>query len=531
MTSFDEKQKRRERAKQKQKNRKITRQQNRSGKLSKKKSRSVIKKEHWRLIKPYFSFKWKGSKKKLWVFLIGLTPLMAGAATIIPTQDEINHLYYLIGGGSDYGPPPVPYSTPINLSVKADLGLGNQCGMYNPALSISNTLNNLQDSVNNLTENIIANATGSITEMPMYFLALANPTLYNLLNNALISAHTLTDASVKSCQETKDQIAQGKNPYADWATLSVGDSWKEHLSLTASGDEDINDANATITQDAGDDGVLWVQGKSMSDGSVHAGGKNQPPVHVVEDTIKAGYNALLNRDVTSDQPAPPNSDLANQFAAPQDAINWITNVLGDQNVTTCIESGCQSGQGTIAGRGLLPLMTVCTAQNNNDCVDTLNSRLQALVSGETPMTKDNLLAVSADDLVMSPQTIHTIQDIDTSQQGIFIHKLAQEVAMQRIVAKALTAHDILQAGRQVPAVSTNRPAQLILQDKMTDLDNGIRSLSFEAQVRKQMMSDTLLSVMNFSTVQKNQAFDVGQIQNTQPLMQNSAIPSTVNGGH
>ena len=99
--------------------------------------------------------------------------------------------------------------------------------------------------------------------------------------------------------------------------------------------------------------------------------------------------------------------------------------------------------------------------------------------------------------------------MDASQQGIFIHKLAQEVAMQRVMAKALTARDILQAGRQVPAVATNHPAQVILQDKMTTLDNEIRSLSFEAQVRKQMMSDTLSSMMNFSSTQQNQAFDVG----------------------
>ncbi len=116
-------------------------------------------------------------------------------------------------------------------------------GMYNPAISISNTLNDLENSVNNLTESLIANATGSLAEMPMYFLALANPTLYNLLNNSLISAHTLIDASVKSCECTRDQIAQGKNPYEDWATLSISDSWKSHLSLTASGDEDINKAN------------------------------------------------------------------------------------------------------------------------------------------------------------------------------------------------------------------------------------------------------------------------------------------------
>ena len=102
---------------------------------------------------------------------------------------------------------------PLIYRFRRILGMGNQCGMYNPAISISNTLNDLADSVNNLTESVIANATGSLAEMPMYFLALANPTLYNLLNNSLISAHTIIDASVKSCQETKNQIAQGKNPY------------------------------------------------------------------------------------------------------------------------------------------------------------------------------------------------------------------------------------------------------------------------------------------------------------------------------
>ena len=141
--------------------------------------RTILKKEHRRLGQSYFGFTRKKSRKKLWCFLIGLTPLMAGASSIIPTGDNMSHFYYQMGGGSDYRLPVAPYSTPIDLSVQANLGLGNQCGMYNPAISISNTLNDLEDSVNNLTESLIANATGSLAEMPMYFLALANPTLYN----------------------------------------------------------------------------------------------------------------------------------------------------------------------------------------------------------------------------------------------------------------------------------------------------------------------------------------------------------------
>lgn len=110
----------------------------------------------------------------------------------------------------------------------------------------------------------------------MYFLAQANPTMYNLLNNALVGAHAQIDASMKSCQAVKDQIAQGKNPYQDWGTISIGDLWKQHLSLTATGDEDINTANTEITENAGDNGVAWVQGKTGSDGSLRAGGQSQP---------------------------------------------------------------------------------------------------------------------------------------------------------------------------------------------------------------------------------------------------------------
>lgn len=514
MSSIKDKEKRQKRRERQQKERHT--------KKNKKIKKSILKKEHWRLIKPYFNFK---KQKIMWCFLVGLTPLMAGASSTIPTGLDINRFYYQIGGASDYSFPPAPYATPINLSVRAGLGLGNQCGMYNPALSISNTLNDLQDSVNNLTENLIANATGSLAEMPMYFLALANPTLYNLLNNSLINAHAIIDASVKSCQETRDEISQGQNPYQDWATLSVGESWKQHLSLTATGDEDINTANSDITQTAGDDGVNWVQGSTASDGTFHAGGKNQPPIHVITDTVQAGYNALLNRDYSSNQPAPTNSDLYNQFQTPADAIAWITTALGDQNITTCNDASCKSAQGTIAGRGLLPWMTICTEQNKNDCVDTINGKIQDLVAGTTAITKENLLAVSANDLVISPQSIHTLQNIDASQQGIFIHKLAQEITMQRVMGKALTAHDILQAGRQVPAIVANRPAQYIIQDKIKDLEDDIHSLSFESQVRKQMMSNTLLNLIDFSSNQQNQAFSVGQIHTTQPMLENSALPS------
>ena len=125
---------------------------------------------------------------------------MANATPLVPSGGSNNVLYYKIGGASSYIRPPIANAQAVSLNADADLGLSRQCGMYNPALSIQNSLNNLQDSLTNLTQRLISSATGSLAEMPMYFLAQANPTLYHLLNNALLGAHTQLAASVQSCQ-------------------------------------------------------------------------------------------------------------------------------------------------------------------------------------------------------------------------------------------------------------------------------------------------------------------------------------------
>lgn len=445
------------------------------------------------------------------------------ASDIIPTGNSNNSLYYKIGGGSDYALPPVQNTQTINLGADADLGAGYTCGAFNPALSISNTLNDLKDDVDNVEQGVLSNATGSLSEMPMYFLAQASPTAYNLINNALLKAHKQLDVSTKSCQQVKDQISQGKNPYQDWATISMGDQWKQHLSLTASGQEDINTAKKDVDQNAGNNGVPWVQGNKDNNGGYHAGGLNQPPVHVIADIVKAGYNAMLMRDLNDNSPAPTGGELANQFPAPADAQNWITNVVGDQTITTCNDNSCKSNQGGISGRGLLPWITTCSNQNKNYCADNIRANLSNLVTGQSSITKENLEAVSASGLVVSPQVISAIRSMDSSQQGIIVNKLAQEVATQRVVDRALIARNILQTGSQVPVIASNKPAQTIIQQAIGHLDKDVQSLAFESQVRKQMMSDTVSNILNYQSNQQYSAMGVSPVVPSQPLMENGAI--------
>jgi integrating conjugative element protein (TIGR03755 family) len=463
-------------------------------------------------------------QKTLFVLLL-VTSLTAHASDIIPMGHGNNKLYYKIGGGSDFTLPPVSSTRTTLLDAKTNLGIGYSCGAFNPALSITNSINDLKDSVDNLEQNIISSATGSLIQLPMYLLAQANPTAYNLLNNTLLNAHKKLELSTKSCETIKNQIAKGQNPYQDWGTLSVNDQWKKHLTFVSSGNEDINNSKKDIDAHSGETGVPWVQGKSDSDSSLHAGGKSQPPIQVISDTVKSGYNALLNRDLQSDLDAPDdaqNSELKHFFPNPKSASLWITNVIGDQVITTCNDDSCKKQQGSLVGHGLLPWVTSCQADKDN-CADTIRDDLGNLVTGNQAITKDNLSKVSADGIAVSPDVISSIRGMDVTQQKIIINKLSQEVAVQRVMDKAFIAKNILSTGAQVPVIAANHPAQVIIGRAITNLDNDIRSLSFESQMRRQTISDTISETLKFENQQQQDAMRIAPASSSSPLMENGAI--------
>jgi integrating conjugative element protein (TIGR03755 family) len=463
--------------------------------------------------------------KQIISILCMISSFAAYASDIIPMGQGNNRLYYKIGGSNDFAFPPVSNTRTTILNTNTNLGIGMSCGMYNPALSISNSINDLKDSADNLEQSVVSSATGSLIQLPMYFLAQANPTAYNLLNNSLLSAHKQLDVSLKSCQTVKDQIAKGQNPYQDWGTISLNDQWKKHLTFVSTGDEDINNSKKDIDSHSGESGVPWVQGKNDWDDSPHAGGKSQPPIHVVADTVKAGYNTLLNRDLSSDADAPDdaeNSQLKQFFTNPKSASDWVTNVIGDQVITTCNDNTCKKQQGSLVGHGLLPWVTSCQ-DNKTDCADTIRDNLANLVTGNTAITKESLTSISADGLAMSPEVITSIRGMDTTQQKIIINKLSQEVAMQRVMDKSFIARNILSTGAQVPVIAANHPAQIVISHAIANLDNDIRSLAFESQVRKQTMSDTLSETLKFSNQQEVDAIHTAPVSSNKPLMENGAI--------
>ena len=110
--------------------------------------------------------------------------------------------------------------------------------------------------------------------------------------------------------------------------------------------------------------------------------------------------------------------------------------------------------------------------------------LQALVSGGSPPTLENLEAVTAPGTVITRQVIEGIQARPAAEQALFIGKLAGQVALERTVERALLARRMLLTGMRDPHVSAT-PAPRQLQPFLAELEREIDNLLFETRVRKE----------------------------------------------
>lgn len=449
-------------------------------------------------------------------------------AQLVPTGND--NFYYQVGGGQDIPMPAYLDTNAVHLSAELNIGLGYNCGVFNPALSIMNSLNNIKNSFENISQSIVANATGAIAEFPMYLIARANPTLYDLLNNGLLGAREDLNISTKSCEVMQNQIGTGQNPYTDWGTISMGDDWKYHMSLAQSASQngwagdsnsDLNQVKQSVQKDAGKNGIAWVQGVSLH-GSKYAGGVSQPIINVIQDTMIAGYNVTLQSGRDMDDTSPPartsdNDHLVSTWSSPVIAAQWIVNVVGDYKITT-YNGG---DKGATPGVGLLPQTQTLT--------QTITQNLTDLVTGASSITISNLQAVSAPRVIINEAVINAIRAETPVMQSILIGKISQQAATAKVIDSALLARQLLQAGSQVPAIYGNQPAQEDINATLKKLDSSINDLLFDVRVNKELVSSTVSSLLENSHSEAVGRSLINPSQSSTPLA-DGAIPSNAQGG-
>ena len=437
------------------------------------------------------------------LLLIGLLGLNnAYALTKGPTEDSF--WYYEIGGAEPVSLPANPAVVSVTLGGSAQLGQGYSCGKFDPVAAVTNTLNDIGAGIDNMMSAMTAAASTAIAALPALILQRANPGLYDLFQNALLQAEETMQLATKSCEVMEAEIASGKNPYADLVTLSKGNDWKLQMGI---GGNDAVTAKDAVEASNGDGGIPWVGGQ--------AGGASQPVLEFTGDIAKAGYNIQMNRPITTVGPVPvaSASRLTEIWSTPTDARDWVVDVVGENIVTTC--DTCRKD--SIPGTGLLPKL--------NQEATAVTVDVQSLVNGAIPLTLANLDNVTAPGVAITRQVIEAIREMPASEQSLIMGRLVSEISTARTVEKALYARRLLLSGRQVPEVYATEVAREHADTSIAELDKEIENLLFETRVRKEVVSDTVTTLLQRAMARRQTSLNTPSVPviDPRPLI-NGRVP-------
>ncbi|MFT4059663.1 MAG: integrating conjugative element protein [Legionella sp.] len=415
-----------------------------------------------------------------------LLPQTLLANSFMPNESDY---YYKLGGSSNLYVPPVNNDQTLTIGGIVDGRLGFTCSGFNPVVSITNTFQDMKSSAMNIPGGIIDNLKGSVAGFPLYKLQQSMPALYNVLQNTAAYAQNEFSVKVKDCQDVKKTLEEGQSPIESMLSVSDSQGWLEAAKRAKTENVDVTATAKSIAKKRDEYGLPWIGRESGN-----AGGKYQRPIKVINDVVIAGYNILLNRKpLNSDKKPDSRTPMTQTWPTPTDASQWAVKVLGDLHVSSANDAD-KTKHDAKAGIGLSALLQSC--DSSNTCTSNVSKALWNLVDRQWPLTEEKLRMVSASNLMITDEIIITIQRMPREEQILTVSKLAEEIAVQNMLDKALMMRRMIQAGSQVQEVQNLKPALNMVKFALKKLDDDIHSLAFENEVRKKMMTETLGLLMD-----------------------------------
>ncbi|MDR6609050.1 integrating conjugative element protein [Pseudomonas synxantha] len=439
-----------------------------------------------------------------------ITALLLSVATVHAARKyEINSsgtaigddVFYSIGGGSAVTMGSAASMDSISVGAGWDTNL--MCGNMDLNTTLQNQLNGATKGFKSIMSNVIQNATGAVASLPALIIQRADPGLYNLLSNGILQARLDFDRSKSTCRAISERMAYVAGGQLGWGQLAEG------MALTHTVAN--RDAVAAVEQAEtrrGKSGVPWVGGQS-------AGGSRQPPIKVVSDVTRAGFNLLNGRDVgnrtTISKDTCGNRLSCQTWSSPQEAEAWATRVLGEREHQTC--DSCTKTQ-TKPGVGLTPLI--------QEEYDVKLASIEALVKGSKPTSAANLLAASSQSLPVTRGVIEALRD--EPDQELLARRLASEVALSSVMEKALLLQRTLMTGRKEPNVAANQLAQQAISSESEALTQEINSLKTELELRRTLAGNSpmaLIQRQNNRAAGSQGVFQGDPVRNRLDLIQQS----------
>lgn len=438
--------------------------------------------------------------------------LAVGTAPPVYAQPVTNSsLYYRLGGGSPMGGAVNRGQTSLRLGFGLNLRTNYSCGKFDIGLSWSNVMNGL----GNLGSTITGAVQAGIAALPLYILQRAQPGLYQLFQNFSQKADLMVANALKTCEEMESMIKDGKDPYEDYVKMAKGDAWK--LKIQQQGDVVQAKLDLNKNEEGQKRGIGWVL-------KTQAGGVNTPPIRPIRDLSVAGFLATLNLPTDTSpttsytsHAAYRDSRLVRAFGTPEDMATWTASVLGDKQIYLCTQdASCPTGTTTDTATGLGPKLEAE--------LTTINPLLQGLVAGTEDMAKVKDLGTAG--FGVSPQLVESLRELPAPSRAMAVGRMASELAMHRVVDKALVARSVLVTGLSLPEATKAGKVQEDVQVQIDKLTQYVNDLMFEYRIRKEMTSDTALAIMGDQFYRDSQGTRVrdGKAAEKKPLTDGRVVP-------
>ena len=109
---------------------------------------------------------------------------------------------------------------------------------------------------------------------------------------------------------------------------------------------------------------------------------------------------------------------------------------------------------------------------------------------------------------VSPQLLDSLRRLPTDTRSIAVNRLSQELAMHRVVDKALVTRAALLTGLSLPEVTAAGDAIRDTQATIDRLTRYIDDLMYESRIRKELTAETALAIMGSQLQSDSQAMRV-----------------------
>ncbi len=399
----------------------------------------------------------------IWGLLLPI-PSPCAPPVDLPSSEELG-LYYTLGGSRAV--PPTPGETlRIKLLPDIQVGATYSCGKFDFRLQMEQILQRLEDqlmTLKSLPEQFLLALPGGL-------FCRAFPGPCQLMQYYTIRAGEAYKLALQSCQEMEQAVAD-RGPASTWTQVAKSLEWGRQ----AREDRNVLEAQKAA-EEAAQKGLVWVGGQ-------RAGGSGQALIRPVYDSARAGW-CLLNRESVDCKETDRETTVATFFETPQDAANWLVDIVGEHAISLVEETPSP----TIAGHGLLPLIEAERVR-----IEKILWRLMR--TDPLELSADDLAAVSSQNLVMRREVIDTLQA--QADSGWRVQRLASELAAARIIEKTFAARAALMAGQQEPHVAALKPAQEALSTALGRLNAQVNFVLNEAQASHRLGSKTIRAFIEY----------------------------------